>query len=174
MLERVLEEYGETIAARWVELVFGTYPEESRRFLSAEGDAFANPVGRTVRDASGALVGALAAGRVDERARAAIGELMRIRSVQDLTVAEAVGAVPLLRRAVLDVVRDGLDPAAERELAARVEGLTLAACEAFVFSRERLWEARMAERDRHRASLIARAERVLAGRAPAAVRADGS
>ncbi|HHQ47374.1 MAG TPA: hypothetical protein ENK19_00640 [Acidobacteria bacterium] len=164
MLQRLLEENGEAIARKWVELVLATYPGEARGFLHNEGDPFANPVGRTVREAAPLLVEALAADELGREASQRLRELMRIRSVQDLTASEAVGVVPLLRRAVLDIAGPEVEaggPGAAAELAERTERLLLAAFEAFTESRERLYEARLHERDRHRASLMARAERVL-------------
>jgi len=164
MLEDLLHENREAIALKWVELVIRAYPGETGAFLSRESDPFANPVGAMIRNAAPFLVAALAEGEVGGGASQGLRELMRIRSVQDLTPSEAVAIVPLLRRAVLEVVGGEIEaagPAAMAELAERCENLLLVAFEAFTESRERLYEARLHERDRHRASLLARAGRVL-------------
>ncbi len=164
MLDRLIEANGEAIARRWVERAFETYPAETAAFLGREEDPFANPAGAMVREAAPALVGALASGEVGPEVRQRLGELMHLRSVQDLTAPEAVAIVLALRRAVADVAGEELDALGTdgvAELADRTDRLLLAAFEAFVESRERLHEARLRERDRHRASLIARARRVL-------------
>ncbi len=161
MLETLVRQESEAIAGRWVELVLATEPAETREFLRREGDPFANPVGHTVREAAVPLVEAVAADD-PERAMEPLRDLMRIRSLRDLTASEAVAVVVLLRRAFTEAVPEPLDPAAEAELGQRIERLLLAAFDAFTECRERLHEARNAERERHRASLLARAERILA------------
>lgn len=166
MLAKILEGKEDTIAERWATLVFETYPRETTQFLKGEGDPFANPVGKLLRDASRPLVRALSEEWAGAESLEDLAELMRLRSIQDMTAAHAVGIVPLLRRAVIDVVGDRIDDAgvaAVEELGKRIERLMLISFDAFVISRERLYEIRMAERERHTGSLLRRAEKVLAG-----------
>jgi len=163
MLARILQGKEDAIAKRWVELASATYPRETTVFLKGERDPFANPVGKMLRDASRPLVRALSEDRYELESLEGLVELMRLRSVQDMTAAQAVGIVPLLRSAVIDVVGDRFDTAgAVEELGKRIERLMLVSFDAFVISRERMYEIRMAERERHSASLLRRAERVLA------------
>ena len=164
MLAKILQGKEDAIAKRWVELASATYPRETTVFLKGERDPFANPVGKMLRDASRPLVQALSEDRADLELLESLVELIRLRSVQDMTAAQAVGIVPLLRTAVTEVVGERLDAVgAVEELGKRIERLMLASFDAFVISRERLYEIRMAERERHTASLLRRAERVLAG-----------
>jgi len=166
MLARILQGKEDAIAKRWVELASATYPRETTVFLKGERDPFANPVGQMLRDASLPLVQALSEDWADSEPLEGLAELIRLRSVQDMTAAEAVGIVPLLRGAVTEVVGDRLDAAgagAVEELGKRIERLMLVSFDAFVISRERLYEIRMAERERHSASLLRRAERIIAG-----------
>jgi len=166
MLAEILEGKEDAIAKRWVELASATYPRETTLFLKGERDPFANPVGKMLRDASRPLVLALSEDRADLEFLEGLVELIRLRSVQDMTAAQAVGIVPLLRSAVTEVVGDRIDAAGDgavEELGKRIERLMLVSFDAFVISRERLYEIRMAERERHSASFLRRAERVIAG-----------
>ncbi len=166
MLTEIVKGREEEIAARWIERVGETYPQETGRFLTGEPDPFANPVGRMLRDAARPLVEALTADRSDIELCAGLVDLMRLRSVQDMTAAQAVGIVPLLRDAVMDVVGDRVEragPPAAEELSRRIERLMLVSFDAFVLSRERLYEIRIAERERHAASLLRRAGKAAGG-----------
>jgi len=166
MLAGILKGKEEAIAGRWIELVCRTYPQETTQFLEVERDPFSNPVGRMLREAAGPLVRALLDDGPDGDFPDGLAELMRLRSVQDMTAAQAVGIVTMLRKAVMDVAGDSIQsggtPAME-ELGRRIEELMLVAFDAFVLSRERLYEIRIAERERHTASLLRRAEKVLDG-----------
>jgi len=144
-LGAVLDEYGEVTAARW------------RR----EQDPFANPVGHAFRTALPRLLEAvLGEGEPGADAQAALEEIVRVRSVQDLAPSRAVGFVFRLRR----VIRDGLaaelahaDHAAELEaLDGRVERLALLAFDAFVRCRERIFRLRQEELKRSVGSLLRR------------------
>jgi hypothetical protein len=66
----------------------------------------------------------------------------------------------------MDVAGDRVraaDVSVIEDLGGRVERLMMLCFDVFVMSRERLYEIRIAERERHTASLLRRAERVLAG-----------
>jgi len=166
VLREILHGKEEAIARRWITLVAERYPRETTAFLEGERDPFANPVGRMLRDAAGPLVRALVDDPREGELPEGLAELLRLRSVQDISAAEAVGIVPLLRTAVMEVAGAGIEaggPGVLEELGRRIERLMLASFEAFVMARERLYEVRMAERERHSASLLRRAEKVLAG-----------
>ena len=165
MLDRIVQDRRKEIAQRWVELVFASYPDETSRFLRKERDPFSNPVGRLVRESAEPLVNALACGQPDQKAMESLDWLMRLRSVQDLTAAEAVSVIPLLRRATLDVAADALGGSGQEgvlELVERVERLTLAAFGVFTACREQLYEVRARELARRQSTLIKRAEELLA------------
>lgn len=166
MLAEILQGREEAVAERWIKLVFERYPRETAQFLEVERDPFSNPVRRMLQDAAGPLVQALVGESAGSALAEGLAELMRLRGVQDMSAAEAVAIVPLLRDAVMEVagaeVHAGGAGAVE-ELGRGIERLMLVSFDAFVLSRERLYEARLAERERHNASLLRRAQKVLAG-----------
>ncbi len=163
MLVGILTAKEDAIAERWIELVFGTYPQETTRLLAGERDPFSNPVGQMLREAARPLVRALSEDRADRECLNVLANLMRVRSVQDLTASRAVGIIPLLRTATLEESGEELNRESLMDLMGRVERLTMAAFEVFVSCREQLYEVRAHEAARLQASLLKRAEQILAG-----------
>lgn len=177
MLAGILTGREDAIAERWTELVFGTYPRETTRLLGGEHDPFANPVGQMCRDAAKPLIRALSEDRINQECLDSLGTLMRLRSVQDLTASQAVSIIPLLRTAVLEEGGKSLDYGALFDLVGRVERLTMIAFDVFVGCREKIFEVRALEAGRLQASLLRRAEQVLASKghdATAMASLDGS
>lgn len=162
MLVEILTANEKAIAKRWTELVFGTYPQETTRLLAGQRDPFANPVGQMLRESVGPLMRALIEDQPDQECLSVLGNLMRVRSVQDLSASRAVGIIPLFRTAILEESGEELDRASLIDLVERVERLTMAAFDVFVKCREQLYEVRSHESARLQASLLKRAEQILA------------
>jgi hypothetical protein len=124
----------EAVARKWLEATLATYPAETSRFLLEDKDPFRNPVGQAFKEALPMLVeevlGAMDAARVDE----ALGRIVRIRAVQDLTPARAVSFVFLLKPILRDPAREG-----------RVDELALRAFDLYMQCREKIWEIRARE-----------------------------
>lgn len=158
-LAGLIAQHEASIAALWTERVMHSYPDEAARFLQREKDPFANPSGQLIREAAGPLVRALCDDIVGPTARGHLDRLMRLRSVQDLSVGEAVAIVPELRRAVLEVLGEAVRPFLQ-ELVEAVERLTVAAFEVYCDCREQFYEVRLHEKDRHFASLRRRLDRL--------------
>lgn len=88
-----------TLLPRWTELFFAAYPLDGPGFLRTQTDPFANPVGRIVRESLPVLYDAAAGNDVEPDAvHAALADLMRLRAVQDMPPAKAVGPVFCSRR----------------------------------------------------------------------------
>jgi len=158
MLSRILEEKKDAIARRWLELSTEAYPPETTGFLQREKDPFANPAGHLYRVAAPILAGALGQEELDRETLRILDDLMRIRSLQDFTAGEAVGVILLLRQAVLELSSSGQTGSEDMlpELLRKTDRLVMAAVDAFVACRERMYQARLHERERHQASLLKR------------------
>jgi len=95
----------EEIVWAWLEEVLRGYPDPTSRFLRSEPDPFRNPAGRLLREQLPALFDSLLQGSATG-IRAALGEIIRLRSVQDFTPGQAVGFLaelkPVLRKALSD------------------------------------------------------------------------
>lgn len=147
MLEDLLKRKREAILARWWDLVLETYPAETARFLTSEKDRIANPVGYAVSHGIRSLYDELLAGGTRERFETILDEIVRIRSVQDLEPAQAVGFIFFLKRAVREAVAreaagDALDRKSLEDFEDRVDGLALLAFNGYMRCREDLFDLR--------------------------------
>lgn len=144
-LDAILAEYGEVTAARW----------------QREQDPFANPVGRALAGGLPPLLEAVARdGEPAAGAVAALEEIVRIRSVQDLAPSRAVGFVSALRDAIRQElsaeIAGGEHAAALAEVDVRIERLLLRAFDTYVRLREQVFRLRQEELKRSVASILRR------------------
>jgi hypothetical protein len=149
------------ICGRWLDSVLGEYGPVTAARWRGEQDRFANPVGHALSAGLPRLLEAVASDRgPDEGALSALQEIVRIRSVQDLTPSRAVGFVFLLRRAVREeLAADAVAGAHAAELAeldGRIERLALLAFDAYVAQREEMFRLRQEELKRSVASILRR------------------
>jgi hypothetical protein len=145
---KALETRRSAIARRWLELVLATYPEQSRELFLKEKDRFRNPVGVITAQAVEVLLRGLMGQETPESVDRTLDDIVRIRSVQDFTPAEAVGFIFLLKQALRDVLvtREG---EAELEellvLHGQIDDLALRAFNRFMECREMIYKIRARE-----------------------------
>ncbi len=142
-LEAILAEYGQLTASRW------------RR----ERDPFANPVGHALTTGLPELYeAALAGGEPSAAQVTALEDIVRIRSVQELSPSRAVGFVHRLRDAVREELGAELAGGAHAEelaaLHAAIERLVLLAFDVYVRFREQVYRIRQEELKRSVASIM--------------------
>lgn len=154
-----------TLLPRWTELFFAAYPLDGPGFLRTQTDPFANPVGRIVRESLPVLYDAVAGNEADPDAvRAALADLVRLRAVQDMPPAKAVGPVfllkTLLREAVLPefLRQDGGNAAARLNeylaVESRVDSLGLMALDLYAGDREKVFNLRVEEIKRSQSQVV--------------------
>ena len=160
-LRDLLIERQAVLCERWLDAILAQYGALTAVRWRRERDPFANPVGHTLASGLPDLLRAvLGDGEPDERARAALEAIVRIRSVQDLAPSRAVGFLAPLR----DVIRAELGAELEggahaRDLAAidaRIEQLVLLAFDGYVAVREQVFRLRQEELKRSVGSLLRR------------------
>jgi hypothetical protein len=158
-LADLLSEGQDALCGRWLDAILAGYGELTASRWRREKDPFRNPVGHTLATRLPALLAAVARdGELPEGAAAALEEIVRIRSVQDLSPSRAVGFVWLLR----DVLRAELGPAAAahaeelERVERRIERLGLAAFDTYVALREQVFRLRQEELKRSVASILRR------------------
>ena len=160
-LRELMAQRQAALCSRWLDAVLGEYGPVTAARWRQERDQFANPIGHALSMGLPELVAAVASDRgMGERALSALHEIVKIRSVQDLSPSRAVGFVYLLRR----VIREEL--AAELaggtlapELAAldaQIEQLALLTFDAYVALREEMFRLRQEELKRSVASILRR------------------
>lgn len=154
-----LRERRASVLGRWIDLVIASYPAESAAFLGEEKDRFRNPIGTTLTRELAALFDAILAEGADDEAHQAMAAVVRMRAVQQLTPAAAVGFVPLFKRAVSQEL--GAEEAARAgellRLYARVDEFTLQAVNELVECRELVYRLRAREARSQVYSLLRRA-----------------
>jgi hypothetical protein len=159
------------VLARWRALVVERAPHAGRVGRAGPLDPFHDPVGVSLWRTTAALVEALCADDALAAAATCLDELVRIRSVQELSAPDAVRFVFQLRTAIRDVLEDDLAQASCEERAPldeRVDALALHAFDAYVRSREKLSELRAREVVSRSYVLVERARRLVEEREPTA------
>jgi len=163
MLQDLLRKKQDEIVRRWRALKLATYPAETRQFLEREPDRFANPVGHTIETGLASLYAELIGEQDPAAMRQGLDGIVRIRAVQELGAAPAVGFVLLLKDAVAEVLNPGSLSAADltelREFDARIDRLLLLAFDLYVADREQVFQIRANELNARSAKLIERLDR---------------
>ena len=154
----------ESMAARWVEIVHGTYPFDTIGFLRTRKDRFANPVGYRTEEAAKALMDVLFADQPDEDSlRKAVDEIVRVRAVQDFAPETAVGVFFALKDIVRQVVEESnrlseVMPALLK-LESRIDAVVLMAFGAYARFRETLHLMKVDEFKRLNSQILRLAEK---------------
>ncbi len=154
----------DAMAARWIEIVHGTYPFETIGFLRTRKDRFANPVGYRTEEAARALMEVLFSEQPDEDAlRNAVDEIIRVRAVQDFSPETAVGVMFALK----DIVRQAVEESGQMaevmpallQLESRIDAVALMAFGAYARFRETLHMMKVDEFKRLNSQILRLAEK---------------
>jgi hypothetical protein len=147
-LVKLLESEKTVIAERWLAKLFDTYPPDMLKLLrkSGEHDQFNNPVGHILADGiNGALDGLIESD--EDKVRRNLDNILRLRSVQDMSASAAVAFIFFLKDIVRKVLAKGLDGrSVMTELLrfdARIDQATLIAFDVYVECREKVYELRV-------------------------------
>ena len=154
----------EAMAARWIEIVHGTYPFDTIGFLRTRKDRFANPVGYRTEEAAKALMDVLFADQPDEDSlRKAVDEIIRVRAVQDFPPETAVGVIFALKDIVRRVVEEAGQVAeaapALLALESRIDAVALMAFGAYARFRESIHMMKVDEFKRQHSQILRLAEK---------------
>ncbi|MHC4128310.1 MAG: RsbRD N-terminal domain-containing protein [Planctomycetota bacterium] len=148
-LADLLRDRRDAIVERWLEDVLSMYPAAAAGAFTRRKDPFANPVGNSLRTGTAGIFDALLDGMDTATIRRHLDEIIRIRAVQQLEAAQAVGFVFRLKDAVRAVLGPlNGDPGLPAELAEferQVDEIALVAFAIFVECREQVCELRVNE-----------------------------
>ena len=148
-LATVLQEWRETILGKWFELIAASYPEVTSKFLAKQKDRFRNPVGYAITRSIGPIYDQVASAMDTDQLREALDGIIRIRSVQDFSPAEAVAFVFQLKGVIREVVDEQPEwPKRWSQLAdldSRIDRVALLAFEKYTECREQLHRVRNRE-----------------------------
>lgn len=164
-LENRLAEQRDSLVAKWADLIFASYPEETQRVWKRQHDQFANPVGCAINECSAQLFDLMLAWDDAEAISAALERLVKIRAIQDFTPSQAISFVFGLKKILRDeyfkeLRRDGdLDQLLAFE--ARVDNLALMAMDLYSKCREALYNMRVKEVKSAQYNLLRRARMIV-------------
>ncbi len=164
LLEQIREKE-QIIIDRWLDLTLDTYPAYSTGFMKNQRNRFANPVGNTIRKTLSDMVKILLADELEvEKLTPCLDEIIKIRSVQDFSPAQAVGFVFFLKKVIReefysDIISLGLfDELLLME--SRIDKLGLCVFDLYLKHRERVYEIRAHDAMRRVQMLLARMNRM--------------
>lgn len=157
-LETILFEKRSAIIKRWRDLIIGSYPVDTQRFLKKEKDRFANPVGRTIADDVELLYDELVGGNDANKISSSLDNLIRIRAIQDFKPSQAIGFVLQFRKLVRDeILNMGWTAELLKELDAfeeRIDDMARVAFDIYGECRRKLYELRVNENRRQTERLL--------------------
>jgi hypothetical protein len=123
------------------------YPEETAKFLREQSDRFANPVGASLREGLAELLDGVLHKTATADLEPSLDRVIRVRAVQDLSPAAAVGFVFDLKQLLREELA-GPSGDAPQELSGfenSIDRLALLAFEVYMRCREQVWAIRNAE-----------------------------
>lgn len=164
-LKSLLARKREAVTERWLSQILPGDPKKSPfPQVRRQKDPFANPMVHKLTVGTRAVVDALLAGAQPAEVQGPLEEMVKLRSIQDQTPAQAVSFIFELKDAISDELKNQLKddvPAAELiELFGRIDQLALLAFDIYMRCRERICEIRVNEAKRHVSGLLRRAERL--------------
>ena len=161
-LEKLLTDKRSAIISKWRNLIIGTYPTDTQRFLKKEKNQFANPVGKTLVEDVEILYDALTTGEYTDKISASLDNIIRIRAIQNFKPSQAVGFVLQLKKLIRDELEENSQDTAELqdEIAAleeRIENAALLAFDIYNQCCRKLYELRVNETKRQVGRLLKKA-----------------
>ncbi len=148
-LTDILTEKKATIASRWLQKLFESYPAQTALFLNREKNRFDNPVGSRLSQGLEGLLDALLKEMEVERIRFYLNEVIQVRAVQNFTPSQALAFIFLLKNIVREELAEEIrkeNLAAELfDLDSCIDGLALLGFDIYTQHRERLNEVKVNE-----------------------------
>jgi hypothetical protein len=149
-LERRIAKFKTQITNDWFDILVGTYPPDTARFLKTNKDTFTNPVGGTSRQTLDAVLDALLDDAGPEELSRRLDALIRIRAVQTMfSPSQATAFILDLKNVIRSKLKSDLrDPdmhAQWQVFENRIDRLLLVAFDIFVRCREKIYSIKATE-----------------------------
>lgn len=96
-----LKDNSSEIIAKWQQAIIDTYPQGAGKFLSVSKSQFGNPIGYSLQNDLPKIYAELCGDMNTDVLTTAIEAIIKIRAVQEFSVAEAVGFINLLKSIIL-------------------------------------------------------------------------
>lgn len=137
-----------TIASNWFDQLMHTYAPDTAMFYKNQKDTFANPVGSTAEKALNKLFDALLDNETSTTVAHIIDPLIRIRAVQNVSPAKAVGFLFLLKKIIRETLpKNNFDEYIEDIyfLEQRIDDAALIGFDVYVRCREKIYDLKSNE-----------------------------
>ena len=162
-LEQILIENRDAILKKWFATIIESYPTDSQRFFSKQGNRFANPVGSSIGEGTAAIFDGLVSGKdlnTEEVCRILDG-IIRIRAVQDFTPSQALEFIFLLKKVTKETVGGTIRKNGILEelltFESRIDRLALLAFNIYMHCREKVYQLRANELRNRTSRILQRA-----------------
>ena len=146
-LEEILLENENPILKRWFDLILETYSTNTATIMRKDKNQFTNPVGSTLSREIEVLFKNLCEGSQDEKCRASLDLILKIRSVQDFSPSKAVGFIFLLKRAIGETLKNEICKESVMDewlkFQSKIDELALFAFDIYMDCREKICEIRV-------------------------------
>ncbi len=148
-IEKLLFSRKSAILEEWRRAVLATYPAETASFLTAEKDQFCNPIGHVLTQ-TGELLFEIALSDVERgKAKNGLGDIVRIRAVQDFSPSQALSFVDAMRKAIrreiLPMVVEKASLGHLLSIESRLDGALLIALDLYVACKKQIEDIRIKE-----------------------------
>ena len=147
VLENLLVQNQKAILERWFDLILETYPANTAAMMRKDKNQFTNPVASTLSREIDALFKNLCEGSQDEKCRASLDSILKIRSVQDFSPSKAVEFIFLLKRAIGETLKNEICKESVMDewmkFQSRIDDLALQAFDIYMDCREKICEIRV-------------------------------
>ncbi|MEW5948820.1 MAG: RsbRD N-terminal domain-containing protein [Thermodesulfobacteriota bacterium] len=148
-LARLLSQKKSAIVRKWLDAILETYPADTAKFLKAQKNQFANPVGAMISEGIEGLFEELLNGVDTEKVSPFLDRVIRIRAVQDFTPTQAIAFVFVLKR----LIREELESDIQQHqlsgellfIESRIDDMALLSFDIYMKCREQVYEIRATE-----------------------------
>jgi hypothetical protein len=147
-LEKLLKENKAGVLQKWEDCLLEKFAPDTVQIFKKQKDQFANPMGHKISAGLGELFDVICDTGDHEVETPALGQLIKLRAIQQISASDAVSFVFQLKRIVREVCRKAkVTESYEEWLAfdARVDAAALAVFDMFMASREQIYKVRMSE-----------------------------
>lgn len=148
-LKTLLLERKSDILTKWFDKIIASYPADSSNFLRKQKNRFANPVGNTIQEGINGLFDVLVQGFDPETIYPFLGDIIRMRAVQDFSPSQAVSFVFLLKKVVRDSIKGEIEKySLSEELASmdsRIDEMALLSFDIYMKCKEKIYEIKADE-----------------------------
>ena len=148
-LEDLLRQHKSVILEKWINALVDSYPADTSRFIKAQKDPFANPVGNTISNGLDSVFDDLIHSKKTSGMTSFLNSILKIRAVQNFSPSQAVAFVFSLKNVIKDVSRkENIDNRLSKELFefdSRIDQLGLIAFDIYEECREKLYEIKANE-----------------------------